>query len=140
MLWICTSLCSQHFLYILYRVSLTSPCILSIHIVFGLPLPLFPLILASNNSLCTIFGLLIKCPKYSHFLFLMIFINFRLVFIILSTSPLGLCSFQDILNICRYVHISKASILFEVLKYSLEQYIGFVGRQAFIHYCGLHQV
>ena len=28
----------------------------------------------------------------------------------------------------------------EVLKYSLEQYIGFVGRQAFIHYCGLHQV
>ena len=28
----------------------------------------------------------------------------------------------------------------EVLKYSLEQYIGFVVRQAFIHYCGLHQV
>ena len=28
----------------------------------------------------------------------------------------------------------------EVLKYSLEQYIDFVGRQAFIHYCGLHQV
>ena len=28
----------------------------------------------------------------------------------------------------------------EVLKYSLEQYIGFVGRLAFIHYCGLHQV
>ena len=24
--------------------------------------------------------------------------------------------------------------------YSLEQYIGFEGRQAFIHYCGLHQV
>ena len=29
---------------------------------------------------------------------------------------------------------------FEVLKYSLEQYIGFVGRLAFNHYCGLHQV
>ena len=28
----------------------------------------------------------------------------------------------------------------EVLKYSLELYIGFVVRQAFIHYCGLHQV
>ena len=28
----------------------------------------------------------------------------------------------------------------EVLKYSLEQHIGFVGRLAFIHYCGLHQV
>ena len=26
------------------------------------------------------------------------------------------------------------------MKYSLEQYIGFVVRQAFIHYCGLHQV
>ena len=24
-----------------------------------------------------------------------------------------------------------------ILKYSLEQYIGFVGRQAFIHYCGV---
>ena len=24
--------------------------------------------------------------------------------------------------------------------YSLEQYIGFEGRQTFIHYCGLHQV
>ena len=31
-------------------------------------------------------------------------------------------------------------LLEEVLKYSLEQYIGFVVRQAFIHYCGLHQV
>ena len=31
-------------------------------------------------------------------------------------------------------------IFVEVLKYSLEQYIGFVVRQAFIHYCGLHQV
>ena len=30
--------------------------------------------------------------------------------------------------------------ILEVLKYSLEQYIGFVGRLAFIHYCGLHQV
>ena len=29
---------------------------------------------------------------------------------------------------------------FEVLKYSLEQYIGFVGRQAFNYYCSLHQV
>ena len=28
----------------------------------------------------------------------------------------------------------------EVLKYSLEQYIGFVVRQTFIHYCGLYQV
>ena len=39
-------------------------------------------------------------------------------------------------------HVMKVSIFFnlEVLKYSLEQYIGFVGRLAFIHYCGLHQV
>ena len=37
----------------------------------------------------------------------------------------------DIHDMCRSL---------EVLKYSLEQYIGFVGRQAFIHYCGLDQV
>ena len=58
-----------------------------------------------------LFGLLIICPKYSHFLFLMIFINLRLVFMILSTSLLDLCSFHDILNIHLSVHISKASIL-----------------------------
>ena len=34
----------------------------------------------------------------------------------------------------------KETVDIEVLKYSLEQYIGFVVRQAFIHYCGLHQV
>ena len=38
------------------------------------------------------------------------------------------------------VGFSYCSIDLEVLKYSLEQYIGFVGRLAFIHYCGLHQV
>ena len=48
-----------------------------------------------------LFGLLIICPKYSHFLFLMIFINLRLVFIILSTSSLDLCSFHGIL----YIHL-----------------------------------
>ena len=84
--------------------------ILSIQIVLGLPLPLFPSIPASNNSLCMLFGLLIICQKYSHFLFLMIFINLRLVFIILSTL-LDLCSFHDICNICLYVHILKASTL-----------------------------
>ena len=49
--------------------------------------------------------------KYSHFLFLMIFINSRFVSIILSTCSLDLCSFHDILNIHLYVHISKTSIL-----------------------------
>ena len=34
----------------------------------------------------------------------------------------------------------KGVHVLEVLKYSLEQYICFVVRQAFIHYCGLHQV
>ena len=37
------------------------------------------------------------------------------------------------------VGFSYCWINLEALKYSLEQYIGFVGRQAFIHYCGLHQ-
>ena len=36
--------------------------------------------------------------------------------------------------------IKSDELNLEVLKYSLEQYIGFVGRLAFIHYCGLHQV
>ena len=36
-------------------------------------------------------------------------------------------------------NISSSSNLVEGW-YSLEQYIGFEGRQAFIHYCGLHQV
>ena len=38
------------------------------------------------------------------------------------------------------VDFSYCWINLEVLKYSLEQNIGFVVRQAFIHYCGLHQV
>ena len=36
--------------------------------------------------------------------------------------------------------INPEQLQTEVLKYSLEQYIGFVVRQAFIHYCVLHQV
>ena len=38
------------------------------------------------------------------------------------------------------VGFSYCWINLEVLKYSLEQYIGLVVRQAFICYCGLHQV
>ena len=98
MLWISTSFCFQHFLYILYSLSLTS-LILFIHIILGLPLPIFSTICASNNSLCMLLGLFDD------------FINLRLVFIILSTSSLDLCSFHNILNICLYVHISKASNL-----------------------------
>ena len=96
-----------HSLQLMFNQSL----ILSIYIILDLPLPLFPSILAFNNSIYMLFGLLIICPKYSHFLFLMIFINLRLVVIILSTSSIDLCSFHDILNIHLYVHILKVSIL-----------------------------
>ena len=84
---------------ILYSLSLTSPqyCPSTLFLVF--PFLFSHQFLLLVTVFCMLFGLLIKCPKYSHFLFLMIFINFRLVFIILSTSSLGLCSFQDILNI-----------------------------------------
>ena len=34
----------------------------------------------------------------------------------------------------------KSEVTLEVLKYSLEQYIGFAVRQAFNYYCSLHQV
>ena len=43
-------------------------------------------------------------------------------------------------NFKEYFDLLNKQIKLEVLKYSLEQYIGFVGKQAFIHYCGLHQV
>ena len=38
------------------------------------------------------------------------------------------------------VDFSYCWINLEVLKYSLEQYIGFAVRQAFNYYCSLHQV
>ena len=43
---------------------------LSIHIVLGLPCPLFPAIFPSGNNLCIQFCL-IKCPKYWSFLSLL---------------------------------------------------------------------
>ena len=40
-----------------------------------------------------------------------------------------------------YIYIYIYIYIYLVVSwYSLEQYIGFVVRQAFIHYCGLHQV
>ena len=86
---------------------------LSVHIVLGLPRPLLPFILPSISNRCTPFPLII-CPKYWHFLFLIVFNNNFLVFILCKTSPLVLCSFHDILNILLYSHISKASNLSDV--------------------------
>ena len=81
---------------------------LSVHIVLGLPRPLLPFILPSISNRC-IPSPLIICPKYWHFLFLIVFNNDLLVFILCKTSALVLCSFHDILNILLYSHISKAS-------------------------------
>ena len=86
---------------------------LSVHIVLGLPRPLLPFILPSISNRC-IPSPLIICPKYWHFLFLIVFNNDRLVFILCKTSALVLCSFHDILNILLYSHISKASNLSDV--------------------------
>ena len=86
---------------------------LSVHIVLSLPRPLLPFILPSSSNRCTLFPLII-CPKYWHFLFLIVFNNDLLVFILCKTSPLVLCSFHDILNILLYSHISKASNLPDV--------------------------
>ena len=38
------------------------------------------------------------------------------------------------------LRLKQCNANLEVLKYSLEQYIGFVVRQAFNYYCSLHQV
>ena len=86
---------------------------LSVHIVLGLPRPLLPFILPSISNRCTPSPLII-CPKYWHFLFLIVFNNDLLVFILCKTSALVLCSFHDILNILLYSHISKASNLSDV--------------------------
>ena len=50
--------------------------------------------------------------KILTFPFLIVFNNDLLVFISCKTSPLVLCSFNDILNILLHRHISKASKLF----------------------------
>ena len=86
---------------------------LSVHIVLGLPRPLLPFILPSISNRC-IPSPLIICPKYWYFLFLIVFNNDLLVFILCKTSALVLCSFHDILNILLYSHISKASNLSDV--------------------------
>ena len=86
---------------------------LSVHIVLGLPRPLLPFILPSISNRC-IPSPLIICPKYWHFLFLIVFNNDLLVFILCKTSALVLCSFHDILDILLYSHISKASNLSDV--------------------------
>ena len=52
--------------------------------------------------------------KILTFLFLIVFDNDVLVFILCKTSQLVLCSFHDILNILLYSHISKASNLSDV--------------------------
>ena len=86
---------------------------LSVHIVLGLPRPLLLFILPSISNRCIPSPLNI-CPKYWHFLFLIVFNNDLLVFILCKTSALVLCSFHDILNILLYSHISKASNLSDV--------------------------
>ena len=110
MLWISTSLCSQHFLYTLYSLSLSSPwyCPSTWFLAFPFFFSHQFLLLI---SFCMLFGLLIICPKYSHFLFLMIFINLRLVFIILNTAFIRFVFFpwySQHLSICPHF---KASIL-----------------------------
>ena len=77
------------------------------------PRPLLPFILPSISNRCTP-SPLIMCSKYWHFLFLIVFNNDLLVFILCKTFPLALCSFHDILNILLYRHISKASNLSNV--------------------------
>ena len=62
--------------------------------------------------------------KYWHFLFLIVFNNDLLVFILCKTSPLVLCSFHDILNSLLYSHISKASNLSDVTLVSVHATLG----------------
>ena len=45
----------------------------------------------------------------------------------------------EVMDQCRRSHFLHQNRLLQVLEYSLEQYIGFVGRQAFNYYCSLHQ-
>ena len=88
--------------------------ILSVNIVLGSP-PSSSTIYPSFHQQCTQSPLIIcpKCwlPLSCNFLFLIVFNNDLLVFILCKTSPLVLCSFHDILNILLYSHISKASNL-----------------------------
>ena len=64
---------------------------LSVHIVLGLPRPLLLFILPSISNRC-IPSPLIICPKYWHFLFLIVFNNDNKVFILCKTSYLSLLS------------------------------------------------
>ena len=84
---------------------------LSIHIILGLPCPLFPSIFPSSNNLCIPFCL-IQCPKYWSFLFFIVIMSDLLEIVISRTSSFLLCSVHDILIILLYIHISNASSLF----------------------------
>ena len=86
---------------------------LSIHIILGLPCPLFPSIFPSSNNLCIPFCQ-IKCLKYWSFLFFIVVISDLLEIVISRTSSLLLCSVHDILIILLYIHISNALVCFEL--------------------------
>ena len=74
--WSCATLIQS-----LYDIFVHS-FMLSVHIVLGLPRPLLPFILPSISNRCTPSPLII-CPKYWHFLILIVFNNDLLVFIYL---------------------------------------------------------
>ena len=66
----------------------------------------------------------------------------RLTLYQVETVPVPLLDMNDKAQSYTQLKIIKPYIALnlEVLKYSLEQYIGFVVRQAFNYYCSLHQV
>ena len=81
------------------------------------------------------------CVKCGQLIYLFLWRHF----VFAGSSPyyciicaISMCYTCQLYDVC-YLHISDI-LMFEDLKYSLEQYIGFVVSQAFIHYCGLHQV
>ena len=64
-----------------------------------------------------------------------------------ATMSCAFTSFKAIRSAYMYGNNTNHTQRLEIIKknlveawYSLEQYIGFEGRQAFIHYCRLHQV
>ena len=82
---------------------------------------IFRLKLSRSSCVGQLFSILLRDLHIWWKLFLMLFL----------TDLLGVKWCRLVLNYCT----ENPLYLFEVLKYSLEQYIGFVGRLAFIHYC-----
>ena len=71
-----------------------------IHVIRGLPRPLFPSILSSSNNFWIVLAL-ITCPKYWHFLFFIVGNNELVVFDIFKNSSLVLLSVHDTIKIVK---------------------------------------